>query len=191
VTNRALAGAPEALRADQERKRISTGSAPRRRRVLAALAVAVTLAAAGCGGGGSSPSASGSSDYQQEVAFAHCMRSHNVPDWPDPQPQGGFPRTGTDQSSPQFRSAFKACQHLLPPNQPLNATAQHQAMAQALQFSKCMRSHGFPNFPDPSALPGGGVFFGPSASFDPNSPLAQAANKACHGGLSQGAPQGG
>ena len=167
------------------------GCTSRRGQVLAVLAVCVALVAAGCGGGGGAPSASGPSDYQQEEAFAHCMRSHGVPGWPDPLPQGGFPRTGTDQSSPQFRSAFKACQHLLPPIQPISATQQHQTMAQALQFSKCMRSHGFPGFPDPSVPSGGGVLFNLPANFDPNSPLAQAANKACHGGLPQGAPHGG
>jgi hypothetical protein len=168
------------------------GCTARRGRVLATLAVSVALVAAGCGGGssGGSPNASGSPDYQKEVAFAQCMRSHGLPGWPDPLPQGGFSRNGA-QNSPQFGSAFKACQHLLPPTQAASATQEHQTMAQALQYAKCMRSHGFPSFPDPSALPGGGVAFAPSDGFDPNSPLAQAADKTCHYGAPAGGPHGG
>jgi len=61
------------------------------------LAVAVLAAAAlvtaGCGGG--SPSAAGSSAtgqvrVQQALAFAHCMRSHGAPDYPDPNSSGVF-----------------------------------------------------------------------------------------------------
>jgi hypothetical protein len=167
------------------------GSIPGRGRVLATLAVGAALLAAGCGGGsgGGSSSASGSSD-QKEVAFAHCMRSHGVPGFPDPLPQGGFARNGV-QKSPQFGPAFKGCQHLLPPRQAASASQEHQVMAQALQDAKCMRSHGVPGFPDPTALPGGGVVTPSSAGFDQNSPQAQAAGKACKILAPAGAPQGG
>ncbi len=167
------------------------GSIPGGRRLLPALAMGMALMAAGCGGGGSPPSADGSSAYQQEVAFSHCMRSHGVPGFPDPLAQGGFPRTGTSQSSPQFGPAFKTCQHLLPPAQPHDAAQDHQALAQALQYATCMRSHGFPSFPDPTALPGGGIAYEPPAGFDPDSPLAQAADKTCNHGAPQGTPHGG
>jgi hypothetical protein len=32
-------------------------------------------------------------------------------------------------------------------------------MAQAVKWAACMRSHGLPGFPDPTAVPGGGVHF--------------------------------
>lgn len=155
------------------------GSTPGRGRVLATLAVGVALLAAGCSGGGGSPSASGSLDYQKDVAFAHCMRSHGVPDWPDPLPQGGFPRTGVGGNSPQADSAMRACQHLLPPIQPLSAAQQARVLAQDLMWARCMRSHGFPGFSDPSVKPHAGIVITAPAGFDLNSPQAQAASKAC------------
>jgi hypothetical protein len=55
-------------------------------------------------------------------------------------------------------------------------TKQHDALA----YSKCMRSHGVKNFPDP----GGGATGGPirissGSGIDPNSPTFQAAQKVC------------
>jgi hypothetical protein len=56
--------------------------------------------------------------------------------------------------------------------------------AQALKFSSCMRSHGEPNFPDPT-FSGGGVSLKISASsgIEPTSPQFQAAQKACQKNL--------
>jgi len=88
------------------------GSIPWHGRALATLAAGVALLAAGCGGA-TPASTTRSSDYKKDVAFAHCMRSHGVPDWPDPVPHGGFPRTSAGQS-PRFGSARGACHHLLP-----------------------------------------------------------------------------
>jgi hypothetical protein len=167
------------------------GSIPGRGRVLAALAAGVTLLAAACGGGGGSPSASGSSAHEKLVAFAECMRSHGVPDWPDPLPQGGFPRKG--DHTPLFDSAWQFCQHLLPPPQPPNAAQQAQQMAHGLKFARCMRSHGIPGFPDPSAA-GDGLSFPLPPGFDWNSPRVQAAQNACKRdskGLPVGPPHGG
>lgn len=45
----------------------------------------------------------------------------------------------------------------------------------ALEFSNCMRAHGVPNFPDPSA--GGGLEL--PAGINPQSPSFQSAQKAC------------
>jgi hypothetical protein len=53
---------------------------------IAALALGVALLAAGCGGGGGSPGKSRPLVHQELVAFAHCMRTHGVPDFPDPLP---------------------------------------------------------------------------------------------------------
>ena len=55
---------------------------------------------------------------------------------------------------PAFKSAQKACQHILgsPGNGPNSSPAQQHARVQALlAFAQCLRSHGFPNFPDPSS----------------------------------------
>jgi hypothetical protein len=154
------------------------GSICGRGRVLATLTVGVALLAAGCGRVGGSPSAGGSSDYQKDLAFAHCMRAHGVPDFPDPLPDGGFPRTGGGNSL-QSGSAMNACQHLLPAVQPLSAAQQAHVLAQDLKWSRCMRAHGFPGFSDPSWRPHGGVVITAPAGFDPGSPQAQAAGKTC------------
>jgi hypothetical protein len=109
------------------------------------------------------------------------MRSHGVPDWPDPLPQGGFPRTGTaEDSGPQADSAMSTCQHLLPPIQHLSAAQQARELAQDLKWARCMRAHGFP-VSDPSVRPHAGIVITVPAAFDPTSPQAQAASKACQG----------
>jgi len=95
--------------------------------VLAAL-IAVLLAACG----GSSPSSStgsastGSATFRADVAYAHCMRAHGLPSFPDPTPSEGFsvsrqlnghallaPKVSEDGNSPAAR-ANDACEHLLP-----------------------------------------------------------------------------
>lgn len=53
------------------------------------------------------------------LKFAHCMRSHGVPDFPDPPASGQgstapLKSTGIDPQSPQFQAAVRACQHLAP-----------------------------------------------------------------------------
>jgi len=48
---------------------------------------------------------------RQELAFAHCMRAHGVPSFPDPPSSGaqaGLP-AGINQQSPAFRSAARVC----------------------------------------------------------------------------------
>lgn len=134
----------------------------------------------GCGGGGGSSSASGSSGYQKDVAFAHCMRSHGVPDFPDPLPQGGFPRTGNSQNSgPQADAAMSTCKHLLPPVPAVNPAQQARNLAQDLKWARCMRAHGFRGISDPSVRPHAGIVIFAPTGFDPGSPQAQAAMKAC------------
>jgi hypothetical protein len=153
-------------------------SIPGRGRVLATLAVGAALLAAGCGGGGGSPSASGSSGYQKDLVFARCMRAHGVPDFPDPLPDGGFPRTGSANAL-QSGSAMHACQRLLPPVQPLSAAEQARVLTQDLKWTRCMRAHGFPGFSDPSVRAHAGVVIFAPPGYDPGSPQAQAAGKVC------------
>ncbi|HEX4680444.1 MAG TPA: hypothetical protein VH210_14690 [Gaiellaceae bacterium] len=50
------------------------------------------------------------------LQFAHCMRDHGIPDWPDPRPDGSFhpdQRISTSLKS-AFRSQLMACEHLNP-----------------------------------------------------------------------------
>jgi hypothetical protein len=50
-------------------------------------------------------------------------------------------------------------------------------VADGARFAACMRSHGVPRFPDPSAQ--GAISIGPGAGINPDSPKFKAAQKAC------------
>jgi hypothetical protein len=59
-------------------------------------------------GGGTSNS--GSANYAAELKFSECMRSHGVPDFPDPNKNGGFSGTSSmNPQSPTFQSAQTLC----------------------------------------------------------------------------------
>jgi hypothetical protein len=58
--------------------------------------------------------------------FAHCMRAHGVPSWPDPtetSPQDHRPffnvPAGIDPDAPQITTRVNACRHVLHANNPL------------------------------------------------------------------------
>ena len=162
-------------RAGNRRRRLREGGP------IAALIAAVAFAAAACSALPGSPS--GSVLYQEALAFSKCMRAHGVPNFPDPGSNGQFSVNGIDKQSPQVRSAAGACQSLLPGLNP--AAALVEGRTQALRFSRCMRAHGVPNFPDPSVKShGSGVAItirmkGGSGGIDPRSPQFQAAQNAC------------
>jgi hypothetical protein len=148
-------------------------------------AVALALLAAACGGSPSSPGSGGSlnagrSTNARQVAFAGCVRSHGVPNYPDPNSSGVIPKESSQQlgvSSSQFQSAQNACQHLLPNggNGP-NQSEVQQIKAQGLKFSQCMRTHGVA-LPDPAN--DGQIPDPASIGINQGSPKFEAANQAC------------
>ena len=86
------------------------------------------------------------------------MRSHGVPNFPDPPSSGQVPKETAQQlgvSSSQLQAAQNTCQHLLPNTGNIddNPAALHQWWSQMLHFARCMHSHGVPNWPDPSPYP--------------------------------------
>lgn len=99
------------------------------------------------------------------LAFAACMRAHGVPNFPDPQPGGGFDipvSPGLSPAAPSFQAAQSKCQRLmgggaaggpLSPGGPLSrGTHTHpspQTLAKLLRIARCMRQHGVSDFPDP------------------------------------------
>jgi hypothetical protein len=116
------------------------------------LSCVVLLAACG----GSSPSSRKPSiSYSQVVKFSECMRSHGVPNFPDPSPGGGIQFNGgahINPFSPSFKTAQQACHRLLPGGlAPGTASAQDKARMVAL--ARCMRAHGLTTFPDPVNSP--------------------------------------
>jgi hypothetical protein len=149
--------------------------------ILAAALAGIAVLAVACGSGlpaGSGPG-SGPTPYQHALAYARCMRSHGVPRFPDPTSQGLITYGPVDIHSAQYLSANKICQQLLPAGSSLTTAQKRQDVTQALEFARCIRSHGVPGFADP-AITGSGAAVGfrvPRA--DQNSPQFQAAVHAC------------
>jgi hypothetical protein len=163
-------------------------------RLIAGLA-ALALLVAGCGGGSKSPSAAGSegggssetaSPASQGVAYGACMRSHGVPDFPDPKvsTNGGEVKvavgvTPAITGNPHFKSAQQACRKLLPGSGPGSGPAARLStaeQAQVLKFVACVRKHGEPSLPDPT-FSGGGVHL--PQSFNTNTAAFRSAEQAC------------
>jgi hypothetical protein len=128
---------------------------------IATAAVAAAGMIAACGSGSPSSSSAGGhpiqAQVQQEqrelVRFATCMRSHRVPNLPDPTTSPREFKDALETRSPAFQSAATACQHLLPGGSLHSPTDAHSQahIAAMLAFARCMRSHGFPSFPDPTS----------------------------------------
>jgi hypothetical protein len=104
------------------------------------------------------------------------MRSHGVPSFPDPGSGGQLPKADAQHlgvSSSQLQAAQSACQHLLPSTGGSfqQATEQcfsagdcpHALVQQILtvqrKYAQCMRSHAFPNWPDPTLDSQGRPYF--------------------------------
>ena len=182
---------------------------PRAGALAAAVAASVVVVLAGCGGstnsstgaGGTSTSASSSAaggDSTKSLAgsqtlqadalkYSRCMRSHGVPNFPDPNNGGGLTLpAGVNRNSPAFQSAQKACQSLMPGGAGgVGTSGEKSALtrAQGLSLAKCMRAHGVPNFPDPDAS--GAI---PPGSVDLNSPQVKSAFQRCQPSGSTPAP---
>jgi len=125
---------------------------------------AFSLLAAGCGSNSPSSFSSGGPPTQAQlqqaqqdaVRFIQCLRSHGVTNVPDPTSTSGRAfkdAVSSDEQSPAFQSADTACHHLLPNGGPPSQSAAHSQgqIAALLAFARCLRSHGFPNFPDPTS----------------------------------------
>jgi hypothetical protein len=170
-----------------ERPAVPAGDGGARRRratarvaaLVAALATATLLTAA-CGGSASTAGSSGAGQVRlaHALAFAHCMRSHGAPNYPDPNSSGAFmvnPSNSSRFDAPQSTRA--ACAHLRPKQgEPLTPAEQEQQQRKTLLFIACMHRHGFPQFPDnfsgkmPQLI---------SAGIDPSSPRLNAAFTKC------------
>jgi len=167
------------------------------------LSAAVGLAACGStqpNTGGSTVGQGDPAGAAKALAFSRCMRSHGVSNFPDPtggelklqvqRTPGSTQVNGVEVNGPTFQKAMQACRSYLPSGGHPSAAQTAKVKAQALAMSRCMRSHGVPNFPDPQfqAAPGGGFgvkIGGPGVN--PSSPAFQAAQKAC-GKIFGGAP---
>ncbi len=133
---------------------------------------ALTLLAAACTNSSSSASSSaaphtaGSTSSPSTVAYSACMRSHGVPNFPDPDSAGQLPKGDAQYfgvGNAQLQAARTACQALYPSDGSLLQQTQQcmstgncpQALVQQLltaerNYAQCMRSLGVSDWPDPS-----------------------------------------
>lgn len=111
-------------------------------------------------------------------AFSHCMRSHGVPEFPDPDGSGALPKVGPQQlgvSNSQFQAAQQACGNLL-----RSTTQQTQQTVSGMQdFARCMRARGLRNWPDPTTDSTGQPVFDLHGRIDPDSVQAAAVSGKC------------
>ena len=124
------------------------------------------------------------------------MRSHRVPDFPDPNSQGEFrlrpvevehgrttPIEDLIPSSPAFQAAQRACGPFGSAGQRVTAEQEGQEFQKSLKAAACMRANGALNYPDPTLINGTiDHNFNPSLNINPSSPaFLHAAKKCGHG----------
>jgi hypothetical protein len=165
------------------------------RPLSAVILTAAGLSLAACGGSdpnsaGAQKAAASVTNSNKALQFAHCMRSHGVPNFPTPvgghvnlqvqNTPAGTEVNGVQVNGPAFQSAMHTCRAYLPNGGTPSASQSARTHAAALNFARCMRSHGVSNFPDPS-VSGGHVLMqlSPSSGIDPNSPAFKSAQQAC------------
>jgi hypothetical protein len=179
--------------------------------VVALLGIGVMIGA--CGGGspeqgvvslGNTTATSGSSAAQggsaasrddSALAYTHCMRTHGEPSMPEPSFHGGHisikinATSGVDPGSPQFKAANNACKRLVRDTGggAVGNTITPAEQADYLKAAACMRSHGVPNFPDPT-FKDDSVEFNSPTPIDTNSSQYKRALAACQRLIPAGLP---
>ena len=162
------------------------------RPIASALIILAFLALAACGSTGQpSGTATGAANasaagHTRDVEFSDCMRSHGVPNFPDPTANGLEIPANINARSPAFKASQQACRQFLPNKGEPPATDPHDRAA-ALAFAVCMRAHGFSGFPDPALTPPRaamvlvlrGMVFAFSTPIDPKAPAFRQAATAC------------
>lgn len=157
---------------------------------LLVLAAAVLISA--CGGSNKPPRSAANGPSHGKLAinayrYSDCMRTHGVTNFQDPHVSNNGNGTQISvhidpaiSSSPSFRSAQKACAHILPGLANGPTPAQQHAHEQAmLAFARCMRRHGFGKFPDPTAQGQLTLAMITSAGIDLQQPAVKPAAYAC------------
>jgi hypothetical protein len=145
-------------------------------------AVVLTLVAAACSSGSNASgrsSSPGDSASNGPLAFAQCMRSHGIPNYPDPGSDGSIPKEPARQfgvSDSQLHAATSACAHLLRP-----ASGQTEQILSGMRdFAQCMRSHRVPNWPDPTTDGDGQPVFDIPGIDPESSPASTTADRCSH-----------
>jgi len=142
------------------------------------------------------------------MAYSNCMRSHGVPNFPDPVVSGNSisfritSGTKAGLTSPALQAAQKTCGTVLTGGRPGSAAPSAATRTKMLAISACMRAHGLSGFPDPARTqpsnPAGdsavlgddGMFFAIPGTVNLHSPAARRAEIACHFGGATGQSAG-
>jgi hypothetical protein len=169
--------------------------------LLAAILVCWVVIA-GCGASSRSPSGATAGDAGSSAstgagaygsgpqAFSTCMRANGVPQFPDLSNDGmrigargqTVSVNGVSLNAPAFSAALQKCERYRQHTSASPAQTTEQTR-KGLEFARCMRSHGVPNFPDPKAMPGvDGNSVASLPGVNIQSPAFQSAAKACGGG---------
>ncbi|MGB9112441.1 MAG: hypothetical protein WCF24_06920 [Acidimicrobiales bacterium] len=142
-----------------------------------------------------SSSAHGSTGATGLLAYSSCVRSHGVPNFPDPTRTGGIPKETAQQLGvglSQLQAAQNDCKHLLPAGGSLsgnnNQTITVEQQQYYLKAAACMRSHGVTNFPEPSYFGGSVEFQGLGHLPGVHSPLFSHAFHICQKLIPPGLP---
>ena len=160
-------------------------------RLLALLAVAVASVAGvttACSSSSTSSPAHAAGhaarSASSSLAFSACMRSHGVHNFPDPSAGSNGQQvtiqqgSGIDPNSPAFQAAQRSCQSLLPAGKTAGGGSVSPAeRARILRYAACIRTHGVPNYPDPT-FNGNAIDFGNLSGFA-DLPQYQSALRAC------------
>jgi hypothetical protein len=114
-----------------------------------------------------------------------------LPNWPDPTSGGVFDKSKlrqTGYSVSQVRSVeVGACRHLLPSGPPQGPTITAADRTDYLKAAACMRSHGYPDFPDPT-FQNNAVQANIPSSINQDSPPFKSAAATCTKLIPQGLP---
>jgi hypothetical protein len=126
------------------------------------------------------------------LSYARCIRAHGVPDFPDPSATGGLIiPNDINPGSPAFKSAQQACGEPAQGHDGRQESSQSRKL-ELLALARCMRSHGVPNFRDPTdsppapsggnAIGGNGWYLSLGTQQERQSPAYKRAAAACGGG---------
>ena len=143
-------------------------------------------------GAGAATTAPKNDAAQSLVEWASCMRSHGDPnqadpvvtanklidiDW-NPAIPGGY--NGTNKGGQGNSGPGQYCRSYLQDAVVAlqgGRAGEHPSSAELLKYSECMRTNGFPGFPDPSA--NGSLSLSVGSAMSPSNPVFRSASKLC------------
>jgi hypothetical protein len=158
---------------------------PRWSLAFTSAALTAALALAACGSSGS-PTTTGQhvpspAQIASVLRFTDCVRSHGVPNVPDPGTRGW--KDALASEAPAVLAAERTCARLvpgaMPSSQSQGQTQTPRQIADELAFAICMRAHGFRSFPDPTSSGQLTHEMLAAAGIDVHQPAARQAANAC------------